>query len=171
METSFDNYRLYEIDNLFRPDECNNFIDIIENKRMEPINNKIFKNQYRITFSDSWINQEITERLIPHNLTYSKKKFRVLNDKIHYVKYYNGSYMQKHRDMYAKNNILSTLIIYLNDNYNQGETYLYNPKMKTSLSICAKTGKGFVFPGSDILHGCRKVVGIKKVLIVGLIFE
>ena len=90
---------------------------------------------------------------------------------MHYVKYYDDGYIAEHKDLYKNNSILLTLIIYLNDNYQQGETYFYNPKTKCCLPIIVKKGKGIIFPGGEITHGCYKVKGIKKILIASLLFE
>jgi hypothetical protein len=84
------------------------------------------------------------------------------------VKYENGGKIPVHIDAYKESNILFTMIIYLNDDYKKGKTYLC---LENNTVIENKTGKSLIFMGSSVLHGCEKVNGIKKILAAKLYID
>jgi hypothetical protein len=86
-----------------------------------------------------------------------------------YVKYYDGGYVPLHHDHYDGENPKFSVILYLNDNYENGETYIYKDNVK--VPIVKKQGKIVIFEGSKILHGSEPVCGVKHVLIMKLCCE
>ena len=76
-------------------------------------------------------------------------------------------YIAKHTDAYSEENVKYTIIIYLNDDYGNGETFVI--ENDTEIAISKKIGKALIFEGSKIIHGSREVIGNKNILIGKLI--
>ena len=92
-----------------------------------------------------------------------------INETFSYVRYNNDGLVENHYDKYINNNARFSILIYLNDEYDYGETYIYNENETKKITIPKKTGKCIIFDGSKLLHGCNRVTGIKNILIGSLI--
>lgn len=154
---------MIEINDLLTIEQCNQLIEKIEKKDtisedIEIVTNEHTSNQFRIKFNDSEIQNMV------QNAKYCKD-YNVCQT-FSYVRYENGGYIQTHTDSYNESNVLYTLIMYLNDDYENGETYFMDNHKK--ITIQKKTGKGFLFVGSQMHHGCHKVDGVKRILIAKL---
>lgn len=148
-----------EIDSFLTQNDCDRLVTMIESKSIPGIIGKHFDKQYRIMFGDEPIQHLIQQKLSSH--------LPDLNVSVmfSYVKYENGGKIPCHYDVYNETDILFTMIIYLNDNYKNGKTYLL---LNDKATIQKKTGKALIFMGSKIEHGCEKVIGTKKILAVKL---
>lgn len=138
------------LDNILTVNECNKLINIYENNKDK---------------SHSWGNP----KFYPLNFNFIKNKFtlNILNkiefiaqmcneniiiDWAEIVKWNSDSYMNPHIDNTSEKTIL-TSIIYLNDNYNGGETYLTE-----GTKIAKKIGRMVIFDGKKYEHGVNKIL-------------
>lgn len=150
---------IYEIDNFLTKDECNNLINKHNNnlKRSEVINsNSISK--FR-TSSQKWIDNddELNNKILKLVNKYSKIQLSLKNgESIQFAKYEPTQEYNKHYDIctFEENKDACgddynrfgsyryiTVIIYLNDNFNDGET-LFNALGR---KIKPKQGKALLF--------------------------
>lgn len=154
---------VYEIDNIIPSDKCDDIIYIVENANLKNNACQTMRNQYRVKFSvtmlDGYINKIVNGLELPINLNVSKQ--------FSYVRYEHGGLIHTHIDSYDEKNVLYTLLIYLNDDYDNGETYLQDNDK--TITIKKKKGKAVIFEGSMIPHGCREVKGTKRILLSKLI--
>lgn len=169
------NYLTYKIKKAFR-EQSNKIIEHVK-KTIELENSenkdKYLKNQFRKTFSDDYLKQIIIKAIdeqIEKNVTIDNKQyvFTGLANSMTYVHYVNKGSVPTHYDSYKEENVLYTGIIYLNDDYLGGETYLFDGEKK--ITIMKETGDFFCFIGSKIFHGCDQVVGEKHVLLIKLLY-
>lgn len=154
-------YDYLEIDSLMTQTECTGLSSSIESKNIPGIKGEHINNQYRIMFEDESIKLLVQEKLQLHEPHFN------VSVKFSYVKYENEGLIPCHLDCYTEQNVLMTMIIYLNDDYQDGKTYLHlETGFKTVIEN--KTGKALLFMGSKIPHGCDQVIGTKKILAVKL---
>ncbi len=95
-------------------------------------------------------------------------------------KYRDGGKLPPHFDNYDLENdnidleevdiMCLTFVLYLNDDYNDGEFFYRDAGELKNIKTNNK-GMLIIFPGSNILHGCRKVVGNKLILTTKLIYQ
>jgi hypothetical protein len=151
------NSYVHEIDNLLSVQECCEINRIIETKHKdEPhtlifpsnqLQTLVFKDQLRFSFTDEKLASCIKDAINKHTmLQINKDNFSYVYDgvsnKFTYVNYAPGSKIIKHTDTYQENTtkfIILTCIIYLNDEYKEGETYYYMNGQK--ITIKKKIGK------------------------------
>jgi hypothetical protein len=143
----------------------------IENDKSKKNNDNIFKNQLRIRITNNMlinmievqIRQYINDRIEFNNKKY---KFNRIEPRCNYVCYYDGGSVPTHVDSYgeifAENYYLSGLI-YLNDDYKDGETYIFQNNDK--IIIDKRKGDIVLFKGDKMLHGCNIVNGRKHIII------
>lgn len=151
----------FELDRFLPQDQCDDIIKRCEEKNATPLSETFLQKQFRIKFHDtdiqSLLQKKLEENDDPFINTYN------ISSHFTYVRYDNGGYVPDHNDSYDEKNIRCSFLIYLNDNYENGETYMWiNGKQET---ISKKTGKGIIFEGSKVLHGCYSVNGMKHILI------
>jgi len=157
---------LFEIYDFLQPNECSEIIGICENKNEKPFESIHCIKQHRVKFYDETIHALI-QNAIDQKFNSTSDSEYILSQNFSYVRYENGGYIAKHVDAYSEQNVKYTIIIYLNDNYENGETFVV--KNDAEMDIDKKIGKAVIFEGSKILHGSREVIGNKNVLLGKLI--
>ena len=131
---SFKEFKIANIIDFISSNECDDISSHIENtqniKNMKILNENSFVNQYRIRFIDSYLKKLLENKLSNYNFNeLTDGKFIEVEKSFSYVKYENEGKIKKHIDSYESvktrnSNHILTLIIYLNDKYDDGETYL-----------------------------------------------
>jgi len=154
-----------EIENFLEKEKCDEFIKICEKKNETQLK---FDNQFRIKFIDIII-QEMIQKIYNEKIKSILNSDFYINETFSYVRYNNDGLVVSHYDKYLHNNAQFSILIYLNDEYDYGETYIYNENQTKIITIPKKTGKCIIFDGSKLLHGCNRVKGIKNILIGSLI--
>lgn len=160
-ESFFGVHSLIEIDNFLTSKQCDEITKRIESKKIEPNTDQEFElqRQYRVKFDSESIKMIMDSQLEKFQLKFSK-----LMESFSYVRYENDGYIPSHLDNLKGEHVI---LIYLNDKYTNGETYLISGhNLKT---IEKKKGKAFIFDGSKIVHGCFKVTGTKRIIIGKLV--
>ena len=154
-----------EIENFVEKEKCDELIKICEKKNETQLK---FDNQFRIKFIDIII-QEMIQKIYNIKIKSIINSDFYINDTFSYVRYNNDGLVLNHYDKYLHNSAQFTILIYLNDEYDDGETYIYNENQTKKTTIHKKIGKCIIFDGSKLLHGCNRVKGIKNILIGSLI--
>ena len=155
-----------EIENFLDKEKCDELIKICEKKNEKSLDN--FINQFRIKFIDIII-QEMIQKIYNEKIKLILNSDFYINETFSYVRYNNDGLVENHYDKYLNNKARFSILIYLNDEYDDGETYIYNENETKKITIPKKTGKCIIFDGSKLLHGCNRVKGIKNILIGSLI--
>jgi hypothetical protein len=155
-----------EIENFLEKEKCDELIKIFEKKNEKSLDN--FSNQFRIRFIDIII-QEMIQKIYNEKIKLILNSDFYINETFSYVRYNNDGLVKNHYDKYLNNKARFSILIYLNDEYDDGETYIYNENHTKIITIPKKTGKCIIFDGSKLLHGCNRVKGIKNILIGSLI--
>ena len=155
-----------EIENFLEKEKCTELIKIFEKKNEKSLDN--FSNQFRIRFIDIII-QEMIQKIYNEKIKLILNSDFYINDSFSYVRYNNDGLVENHYDKYLNNKGQFSILIYLNDEYDDGETYIYDENETKKITIPKKTGKCIIFDGSKLLHGCNRVKGIKNILIGSLI--
>ena len=162
---------VYQIDNLLTEEECKKYIDMYKNLEcIEEINDK-HRKYNRIQFD----NQELADKLYQKIKTYLPNKIKKIadgmNGHIRLSMYYPGQFFGIHKDgiNFDKNNksrmSYATLNIFLNDNFEGGETTFYEKDMKTVKFVCKpKTGSGSFFYSQQYHEGNKIISGNKYLL-------
>jgi len=162
---------VYQIDNLLTDRECQKYIDMYKNLEcIEEINDK-HRKYNRIQFDD----QELADKLYQKIKTYLPNKIKKISDgmngHIRLSMYYPGQFFGIHKDgiNFDKNNksrmSYATLNIFLNDNFEGGETTFYEKDMKTVKFICKpKSGSGSFFYSQQYHEGNKIISGNKYLL-------
>jgi prolyl 4-hydroxylase len=158
-------FELYEIENILTNNECDELINISKNIGLEQSN--VLKSQgEQLNLSDRiseqlWLpnnHNNIIKKLSDYNMTLTKLPYEN-QENIQIVHYYEGGLFKLHADgcVYDKktcdvianrNNSgqrKSTLLVYLNDNFEAGETEFPSLNIK----IIPKKGKGIFFYNVD----------------------
>ncbi len=128
------------------------------------------RNNFRVLYSNTTLADNLWQQLkffAPKQIGNSKAVG--LNELFRFYKYQVGQQFKKHRDQsYIRNDVEAsyfTFMIYLNDNYEGGET------MFTNLVVQPKQGKALIF-FHDLEHeGCSIKRGIKYVLRTDIMFK
>lgn len=170
---------IFTIDNFWTKSECENFIyksEILGYEHATVTTEKGQKliqevrNNNRVMYKDNILADNIWEKLEPFAPRKLGNSYATgLNELFRFYKYTIGQHFKKHRDMsFIKNEIEAsyfTFMIYLNDNYEGGET-IFN-----ELTIQPKQGKSLVF-FHDLEHeGCSVRQGIKYVLRTDIMYK
>lgn len=179
----------YKITGVMNSDECDDLrrkIPImlgsnlkvpISNSEEQSKVNKFMPCQVRGLFVDEELARKIQERLvdqIEHHIEIGSQKYRFVGVRpsFTFVHYSNDGSLCSHTDKIEKieaNTIGITLLIYLNDDYDGGETYFDDAGAK--ISVDKETGAVLCFLGTSLRHGSNTVVGEKDILITALVYE
>lgn len=148
-----------EFDGFLSVNACHEINQKCENNKDVRVCNNSFEKQYRVKFTDLYLQRIITE------LFENKEELSgsFVLDSFLYVKYENGGSIPTHKDAYNCS-ATHTFIIYLNDDYENGETYIVDDDNITHY-VNKKIGKIIIFEGKNKFHGCKKVIGVKKILV------
>jgi hypothetical protein len=164
------------IDDLVSEEECNNIVSHITSEKYDSViprksnESKVaFKHQHRIKFTDSYLQTRMTDLLKEAGV-----QMQVCRS-FSYVDYEEGGYLPLHTDSYDETDATHVLILYLNDDYENGDTYIMPSIMPSITSgesakmIEKKTGKAVIFKGQKVPHGVYPVTrGHKRVLLCKL---
>lgn len=138
-------------------DQCKELIRLCESLDGEVDRHPMLVQQYRVKFRNETLRMEF-RNLLPNY---------EINNRFTYVKYDNGGCVPVHCDEYSEK-VTHTALIYLNDDYGDGETYIVEDMCKKKIN--KKIGKIIIFKGNEIVHGCYPVIGTKNILLFGLIY-
>jgi prolyl 4-hydroxylase len=170
---------IFTIDNFWTKQECKDFISKSELIGYEPatidtekgqIVVETVRNNNRVIYKDTILADKLWHQLKPlAPVKIGNSKSVGLNELFRFYKYQVGQEFKRHRDQsYIRNDIEAsyfTFMIYLNDNYEGGETTFIN------LAIEPKQGKALIF-FHDLEHeGSSVKQGIKYVLRTDIMFR
>ena len=162
---------LYSIDNVLTSDECQKYMDLFNDpKKVELINDK-HRKYYRVQFQD----KELANHLYEMVKSYIPKKIKNIsvgmNSFIRLSKYEPGQFFGIHKDGInfdqenKKNMSYATLNIFLNDDFEGGETLFYQNDKKTITMRCKpKSGRGSFFYSQQFHEGAKLIKGYKYLL-------
>ena len=183
-------YNLYLslINNVFSDEECSNLIIYSESIGYVQASSYIDKYKKEHFFLEirkslrcvidsidfSKILYKRIAHIIPNN--YNDMKFCEINPRFRFLKYNDGDFFAKHTDEHYKNDkneiSLITLLIYINDDYEGGNTkFLIDDKNENDISITPKIGL-ICLMDQNILHEVPKLIsGIKYVIRTELMYK
>jgi hypothetical protein len=163
---------LYVVDNVLTNEQCVEYIDMFDNNdvTVEDINEK-HRKYHRVQFTDKQLADLLYEK-VKHCIPKKIKKICVgINDHIRLSKYKPGEFFGIHQDgiNYDGNNksVMSyaTLNIFLNDDFQGGETIFYEKDKKTiTLKCIPKPGRGGFFYSQQYHEGAKITSGYKYLL-------
>ena len=164
---------IFVIEDFLTSEECESYINVSESHAWEdaaiqtPEGHRIFvevRNNSRIIFDDESLAREIYEKARPHLPDVFGDEWLLvgLNERFRYYKYSAGEYFKWHKDGFyiRSDDEMSqlTLLIYLNDDYEGGETEFRWDVIKP------KKGMALVFPHLFMHQGKDVISGVKYVL-------
>ena len=161
---------VYQIDNLLTEQECQKYINMFNEKMVENIDDK-HRKYHRIQFDD----QELANKLYEKIKLYLPKKIKKIsdgmNEHIRLSMYDPGQFFGIHKDgiNFDKNNkqrmSYATLNIFLNDDFQGGQTTFYEKDKNTIKFVCKpKTGSGSFFYSQQFHEGNKIISGNKYLL-------
>ena len=160
-----------QIDNILTLDECHQYMEMFNNKDLvEDINDK-HRKYHRVQFQDP----DLADRLYQKIRNYLPKKIKKIsvgmNEHIRLSMYDPGQFFGIHKDgiNFDKNNkqnmSYATLNIFLNDDFEGGETTFYEKDSKTKKFVCKpKAGRGAFFYSQQFHEGNKIISGNKFLL-------
>ncbi len=144
--------KIWTFDNFFSKEECQKFIEQIDNKK-----NKIcFTNSGKFE-NDKYVDLELANYFFNKICKLVNIEILKPNNLIMTGKYFPGESFNLHTDtgLYfdLQNNEKSryTLLIYLNDNYQKGDTIFYTDEFKELAKVIPKQGSALLFD-IDLWH-------------------
>ena len=146
-----------------------NFINqpyFLKNKNQDVLDLKK-RNSYYIHLDDKNITHKLL-KILKENINQDA----IFTNKIKIIKYEKDGHFIKHRDLIQnkEKNKSYTLILYLNENYKQGNTILYDEEIKRKFVIPVIKNRILLFK-PDILHkGSRVKEGEKLILTTQIAF-
>ena len=180
------NLHLSLINNVFSDEECSNLIIYSENVGYVQASSYIDKYKKEHFFLeirkslrcviDSIDFSKILYKRIAHIIPnkYNDMEFSEINPRFRFLKYNNGDFFAKHTDEHYKNDkneiSLITVLIYLNDDYEGGNTnFLFDDT--NEISIMPKIGL-ICLMDQNILHEVPNITnGIKYVIRTELMYK
>ena len=175
------NLQLSLINNVFSDEECSNLIIYSENVgyvQASSYIDKYKKEHYFLEIRKSLrcivddinfakILYKRIAHIIPNN--YKDMTFCEINPRFRFLKYTCGDHFAKHTDEHYKNDkneiSLITALIYLNDDYEGGNTkFLIDDKNENDISIIPKIGL-ICLMDQNILHEVPNIINVVKYFI------
>jgi prolyl 4-hydroxylase len=161
--------KIITVENFLTEQECNDFIDLGERLGFEraKIDTGSLMPEVRNNDRAFYENVELAEKLFQRLKLYVVSKIGNsvavgLNELFRLYKYQKGQQFKGHQDgSFIRNDVEAsyyTFLVYLNDNYQGGETIFLKHK------ISPKTGMGLIFlhklyhEGSEVLSGTKYVM-------------
>ena len=159
------------VDDLLSEEECNFLITFSEKQGLIEIDRGIAK-YHRAEFDNEWLATTLFNRLKEKGLigqTFNGRRIASLNDHFRFSKYYPGGEFQMHKDGFNVdkngNRSVMTLNIFLNTEFEGGETDFYLEDKKTLRhSTKPKVGRGAFFDSQQYHCGNKVVNGFKYLL-------
>jgi hypothetical protein len=181
------------IHNFLTRAKCQELIDLSESRGYEeadisfPEGGKMIKSyrdNYRCLYRDEELRKELEyllRNVAPSYFNFIKEggileklPFLKLSGNFRFYKYLPGQKFKKHRDANQLEEgglSLQTVLFYLNDAEEGGETSVYDPALKDKVLVKAETGKLLTFDHSIAHTGEELVKGIKYVLRTDFIYK
>lgn len=170
---------VFIIENFLSNEECKEFIQSSEIMGYEeatvstlegPKMMKMIRNNQRVIEANSELSQLFWERINPFISVLDDCWYpSSVNEQFRYYKYNIGERFNKHRDgKYIRSDNEEsrlTLMVYLNDNFEGGETEF------DSFKIVPKLGTAIVFEHQLKHKGCKVLKGVKYALRTDIMFE
>lgn len=167
-------FRIFTIDNFLTTDECDEYIKFIDNQRMNNTNHPF--NLSAKFFNHKMINCELSnmfwqkiKNLLPNTVNLNNREWQYVNcsDYIMMAMYEDKTDFMLHTDTgsvydrITKEQSKYTILIYLNDDYDGGETDFYTDDFKFTTSIKPVKGRALIFD-IDLWHKGNIVTNGKK---------
>lgn len=181
------------IPNLLSDMECAAFIDLSEDAGYTPADISYptgplmkpeYRNNYRALFQNEEIREYLYNLILPHapaernfikeGGVVEKKKLTSLSGNFRFYKYLPGNYFKKHRDTNTVESdgiALVTVLIYLNDVEDGGETNLCDRILEKPVLVKCQAGTCLLFDHSILHEGLILNKGLKYVLRTDLIYK
>ncbi len=181
------------INNFITESRCQSLIDMSERLGYQEadisystgaVMNKDYRNNSRCLCRDESIRQELEALIMPHvrmSLTTIKEggvlhtnNFLRLSGNFRFYKYVTGEEFKRHRDgnqLEEGGVSLVTVLIYLNDVSDGGETNLCDRILESPVLVKPETGKLLIFDHSILHSGLPLNSGVKYVLRTDLIYN
>ena len=161
---------VYNIDNLLTKEQCFYYKNMFKNNDVENIDDK-HRKYYRIQFDDKNLADELYDKIKPHLSKKIKKIANGMNSHIRLSMYKPGQFFGIHKDgiNFDKNDnkrmSYATLNIFLNDDFEGGNTTFYRKDKKTVKFVCKpKEGSGSFFYSQQFHEGNKILNGYKYLL-------
>lgn len=168
---------LYAIDNILDKKQCDKYVKLFDNpQNVECINSKNRK-YFRVVFIDEQLALELYNKIKSYIPRKIQSQVVGMNKYIRLSKYNPGQFFGIHKDGMNRdkdNNSYSyaTLNIFLNDNFEGGETTFYEKDKKTITLKCKpKTGRGSFFYAQQFHEGNKIKSGYKYLLRTDLMLK
>ena len=145
---------IIEIPDLFNNEVCDLYIDKINNH-----DRKISFSSTTMFESNKFYNKNISSFIF--DKLKDKVKVNKLNPLVLTAKYNPGEQSHLHLDPPFDDEVKYTLLIYLNDNFEGGETKFYDDDFKLIKIVSPKKGKGLLFD-INLFHQGETVVSGNK---------
>lgn len=163
---------LFTIGDFLTPQECNDYITWSEQKGYEEAKVAIdgkqvilkgVRNNSRITFIDQALAERMWEKFKEHAVKYfANSEVTGLNEMFRFYKYEPGQRFKKHIDgSYIRNDEEAsyfTLMIYLNDNFEGGETIFQGHIIKPLTGTAVAFYHGMKHSGEEVKSGVKYIL-------------
>jgi hypothetical protein len=156
------------LDNILSKDECLKLIDYFENQNSHFVDRGIAE-YYRVIKDDKEFADKLWNRIkdkIPKE--YNGSKIIGLNSYFRFSKYEDGMEFGKHKDGDNQdsngNRSVYTLNIFLNKEFEGGETIFYDEDDKEIIVAVPEPGRGAIFNTQIVHRGAKVVNGLKYLL-------
>jgi prolyl 4-hydroxylase len=169
----------FTISNFLPPEECDRYIALSESKGYHPATVETgrgakriesVRNNDRVLYTSEALAADLWERIAPYVPARVGNSSPIgLNELFRFYKYTPGQRFKKHRDgSYIRNEWEAsyyTLLIYLNDGYEGGETTL------TGHTVLPEKGLALVFLHTVLHEGTEVKEGLKYVLRTDIMYR
>ncbi len=161
---------LQVIDDLLTRDECKQLIEFAEKQGFKEVDRGI-ANYHRVEFDNPLLANLLCNRLIFRNMIpqyWNGNKVVGLNTHFRFSKYYEGQEFGIHKDGFNTdqngNRSVMTLNIFLNDDFEGGETDFFYEDKSFRFSAKPKSGRASLFDSQQYHCGNKIKKGIKYLL-------
>ena len=162
---------LHSIDGLLTKEECKHYIGFFSDPiKVEDINDT-HRKYHRVQFDDENLANQLYNKVKAYIPKKIKKISVGLNSHFRMSKYDEGQFFGIHKDginfdqKNKQNMSYATLNIFLNDDFEGGETVFYENDKKTISLLCKpKTGSGSFFYSQQWHEGAKLLSGYKYLL-------
>lgn len=180
-------------DKILSREFCKELIDLSETKGYDEADisyntgakmNKEYRDNYRCLYRDEKLRRKLESlvlELAPKEFIFikeggilDKKELLGLSGNFRFYKYLPGNKFKKHRDSNQLEEggvSLYTLLFYLNDVEEGGETAVYDPSLENRILVKAERGKLLIFNHTIAHTGEEVKKGFKYVLRTDLIYK
>ena len=164
---------LWSVDDVYSPEECARFVNLIEASSPElATNNALYRDQDRVIRDDAAIATELFRRLRAH-LPERMGDLHLLglNERLRFYRYKPGQRFPPHMDHWYRPSetriTLHTVLVYFNDDFEGGETRFQEQLGET---IVPSAGRVAIFQHKLRHEGCEVTRGIKYAMRTDTIF-